>query len=117
MLVLKGYPKGYNFEPELFWSVYGSAYTILGTGEPTSKWISGYNALLQSEGIGTPSQWFKFRGELMNHSFELERDEAFQPDLTILAFPLDGLEVGKLALFKLRMSDRWPDDIVENSGL
>ena len=27
---------------------------------------------------------------------------------------LDGLDVGKLAIFKLQMGDRWFDDVVDN---
>ena len=31
-----------------------------------------------------------------------------------LAFPLDGLNVNKLAILKLQLGDRWFDDIVDN---
>ena len=33
-----------------------------------------------------------------------------------MAFPLDGLDVNKLAMFKLQMRDRWFDDIVDNNA-
>lgn len=32
----------------------------------------------------------------------------------MLMFPLDGLNVGKLAMFKIRFGVRWFDDIVDN---
>lgn len=41
-------------------------------------------------------------------------DDPFRDDLTVLTFPLDGLHVGKLAMFKLTMEDRWFDDVTDN---
>ena len=40
--------------------------------------------------------------------------DPFPADLTVLTFPLEGLHLGKLALFRLRMEDRWFDDIIDN---
>ena len=40
----------------------------------------------------------------------------YPDDLVFLAFSLDGLDVGKLAMFKLRFGARWFDDIVENNA-
>ena len=37
-----------------------------------------------------------------------------KPGLTFLLFPLTDLNTGKLAMFKMRMQDRWFDDIINN---
>lgn len=47
--------------------------------------------------------------------FNNKNNNEFKNDLKFLAFPLDGLNVGKLAMFKLKMGDRWSDDIIANS--
>jgi hypothetical protein len=93
----------------------GSYYTIVGTGGDLDEWITGYNKLLAEEGIGKPSEWLTFKGEAINSRYNLQGDNAFKPDTTFLVFPLDGLDVGKLAMFKLRMNDKWFDDLVANS--
>jgi hypothetical protein len=95
----------------------GSFYTITGTGGDMNQWVTGYSKLLEEKGIGTPSQWFSFTGKDMNEAFGLTGTTAYKDDLTFLAFALDGLDGGKLALFKLRMEDRWFDDIVANNAL
>jgi hypothetical protein len=41
-------------------------------------------------------------------------DEVFASDLTFMFFPLDGLNVGKLAMFKMQMQARWFDDVIDN---
>jgi len=92
-----------------------SAYTITGAGGDLDKWTTGYTKLLNEQGIRTPKNWFTFCGEQMNAAFELAGDCRFKSDITFLAFTLDGLNIGKLAIFKMRMEDRWFDDIVDNS--
>ena len=39
----------------------------------------------------------------------------FRPGVNFLAFPLDGLDINKLAILRLQMGDRWFDDMVDNS--
>lgn len=94
----------------------GSYYTILGAGGDLGEWVADYNKLLAEEGIGTPTSWSKTTGESINNyaATHGEVTDPFKDDLTILTFPLDGLHVGKLALFRLRMEDRWFDDIIDN---
>lgn len=91
-----------------------SYYTIVGAGGDLQKWTNGYQELLDQQGIGRISQWYTFKGKDIDSVFGLEGDDAFKSSLTFLAFPLDGLDVGKLAIFKLRMEDRWFDDIIDN---
>ena len=55
-----------------------------------------------------------FKGSAVNAEFGLTGDNRYDDNLTFLAFPLDGLDVGKLAIFKLQMGDRWFDDVVDN---
>ena len=98
----------------------GSYYTILGCGEPLEEWVKGYEKILETEEIGKPTEWFQTTGASVNlyattkfGVLPAARD-LFKDDLTLLMFPLIGLHVGRLAMTKLFMSDRWFDDIVEN---
>jgi len=95
----------------------GSFYTIIGAGGDLSEWVNGYNDLLKEQGIGTPKQWYTFNGSHINSAYDLEGTVAYKSDLPFLAFPLDGLDVGKLAIFRLRMEDKWFDDIVANNAI
>lgn len=96
-------------------SIYdGSMYTIIGCGGAISEWVEGYEKLLQKEGIGTPKSWFSFKGKDVNEFSGAEGDDKFKNDLNFLAFELNGLNVSKLAMFKLIMRDRWFDDIIDN---
>lgn len=93
----------------------GSFYTIIGAGGDPAEWVKGYEDLLEKEGIGKPKQWFTTTGAAVNSLAGVhDGPRAFQLDLTFLLFPLDGLHVGKLALFKINMMDRWFDDVVDN---
>nr|AMP56814.1 hypothetical protein [uncultured bacterium] len=93
-----------------------SHYTILGAGGDLDEWVAGYNKLLTEQGIGTPTCWSQTTGENLNNyaATHGEVTDLFQDDLTVLTFPLDGLHVGKLAMFKLTMEDRWFDDVTDN---
>lgn len=51
----------------------------------------------------------------MNEEYDLEGNNAYPDDLNFLAFSLEGLDIGKLAIFKLQAQDRWFDDIVDNN--
>ena len=93
----------------------GSWYTILGAGDP-EEYVKEYENILAGEGIGKPEAWYKVSGKEVN-AFAgdgVADDDQFPEDLTILMFPLDGLSMGLLAMFKLQMQDRWFDDIVNN---
>ncbi len=98
----------------------GSWYCIAGAGGDLQEWVTGYGDMLKEQEIGAPSAWFQTNGAAVNrfaekkNGGELVARDAFPDDLTILLFPLDGLAVGGLALFKLQMADRWFDDVVEN---
>lgn len=94
----------------------GSWYTITGAGGNLNEWKHGYNELLAREEIGKPVEWISFKGKDMNEYYGLTGSNAYQDDLTFLAFPLIGLNVNRLALFKLAMQDRWFDDIVDNNA-
>ena len=94
----------------------GSFYTIVGVGGSLEEWVRGYNAKLVEAGIGKPKSWVTFSGRQMNERYALRGDNAYDDNLTFLAFSLDGLHVGKLALFKMEYGDRWFDDIVQNNA-
>ena len=93
----------------------GSYYTITGCGGDLEEWKEGYEKMLAAENIGKPAEWIDFTGKDMNTIYNLTGLNAYPEDLHFLAFPLDGLEIGKLAMFKLAMRDRWFDDIVDNN--
>ncbi len=101
---------------EIFNAAYkGSYYTILGCGGDLDEWTTGYTKLLEEGAIGTPKQFITFSGADMNMNYGLIGNNAYKDDLTCLMFPLDGLDAGRLAMFKLRMRDRWFGDIVDNN--
>jgi hypothetical protein len=98
----------------------GSYYTITGTAEPLDEWVSNYEGLLHDHADGKPVEWFTTTGEAVN-AFAANRlgrpirsGDKFKPGLTFLLFPLTDLNTGKLAMFKMRMQDRWFDDIINN---
>lgn len=93
----------------------GSYYTILGAGGELSEWVEGYEKLMAEQEIGKPAEWFQTTGAAINEFAQPTRDrDRFPDDLTVLLFPIDGLNVGKLALFKVGMQDRWFDDVIDN---
>lgn len=99
----------------------GSFYTICGAGGDLTEWVEGYEKMLAEQEIGKPTEWFQTTGAAVNtfrrttaRGEEVHPRDAFQDDLTILLFPLDGLDVGRLAMFRLRMEDRWFDDVLAN---
>ena len=93
----------------------GSYYTILGAGGVLQEWKDGYADLLQQRGIGSITEWIEFSGKEMNAEFSLTGNNRYPNDLHCLAFSLEGLDVGKLAIFRLQMGDSWFDDIVDNN--
>lgn len=94
----------------------GSYYTITGAGGDLQEWKDGYAAMLKEREIGTITEWIDFTGRDMNEEFNLTDDNRYPNDIHFLAFPLDGLNVNKLAVFKIEMRDRWFDDIVDNNA-
>lgn len=104
-----------NIRNELLKKAYdGSYYTIIGAGGNLEEWKAGYTKMLSEKGIGSIKEWFSFKGADMNKEFCLSGTNRYDDNLTFLVFPLDGLDVGKLAIFKLQMGDRWFDDVVNN---
>jgi hypothetical protein len=97
----------------------GSYYTILGCGGPLEEWPKQIEPLMEEAGIGRPSAWYHTTGAEVNEfaeqgGYRMQSRDLFPPDLQILMFPLDGLNGGKLAMFKIQMEDRWFDDIIDN---
>ena len=98
----------------------GSYYTILGAGGPLEDWVSGYEKLLEENEVGKPTEWFQTTGANVNlYATRVLRGpiaagDEFQEDLTILMFPLGGLNMRRLAVLKVMTQDRWFDDIIAN---
>jgi hypothetical protein len=91
----------------------GSYYFIAGTGGDLMDWVNGYHDMFLDLEIGWPIAWYKTTGKAVNE-FAGENDNPFPDDLTCLLFPLDGMKIGKLAMLKLTMQDRWFDDVIDN---
>jgi len=89
-----------------------SAFTIEGAGGDLAEWVTGVTELLTEKEIGTPQKWMSFTGKQMNDVFRLTGKNRYKSWLIFLAFSLDGLDIGKLAIFKLQFGARWFDDIV-----
>jgi hypothetical protein len=98
----------------------GSYYFIAGAGGDLAEWITGYEGLLAEAEIGKPTQWLQTNGATINNFAAQKKgglitnNDQFPGDLTCLLFPLDGLNAGRLAMFKLQAQDRWFDDVVQN---
>jgi len=91
----------------------GSYYTISGVGGDIDEWVEGYEKYLADEGIGKPTAWLYTTGAAVN-LFAGETHDPYPLDVGVLLFPLDGLDMSKLPLFKIRMQDRWFDDVISN---
>lgn len=93
----------------------GSYYTITGCAGELQEWKDGYQNLLTEEKVGEATDWTRFKGKDMNEVFGLTGTNAYPNDLTFIAFSLEKItDIGKLAMIKLRLGDRWFDDIVAN---
>lgn len=93
----------------------GSFYTIRGAGGDLAEWVNGLTEMLEKHGVGKPEKWWQTTGRAVNDYAKPKRpDEVFPDDLVILMFSLDGLNVGRLALFRFGMGDVWFDDMVQN---
>jgi len=96
-----------------------SWYTILGASD-IREYAEGYVDLMEKAGIGSPSKFVAIHGGTVNQFAQIRAGAVLAPtdllpsDLTVIIFPLDSLDVGKLAMFKLQMEDRWFDDVIQN---
>lgn len=93
-----------------------SYYFIAGCGGDLQDWITGYENMMTLEGIGKPVKWLRATGAQVNAFAgpDLRKTSYFKKNLVCLLFPLEGLNVGKLALFRIQMEDRWFDDVIQN---
>lgn len=94
----------------------GSYFTVVGAGGDLKEWFDGLNEMFAEEGIGQIKEYISFTGKDINEWARLTGTNAYADDLTFFAFPLDGLDAGKLPIFKLRFGARWFDDIVDNNA-
>jgi hypothetical protein len=94
----------------------GSWYFIAGAGGDLQEWVTGIEGVLAEQKIGKPTGWFQTTGAEVNvfAGEGVRENDKFLPDLVCLLFPLDGLKVGALAMVKIRMQDRWFDDVIDN---
>lgn len=95
-------------------AVDGSYYTIRGVGGELSEWTEGMNKVLEETGVGKPTRYYRTVGAAVNEFAGAEGLDRFKPDLTFLMFPLDDLNIGKLAMIKIKAGDTWFDDMIAN---
>lgn len=104
---------------ELFEKLYNnSAFTFEGLGfDDFDELKDQINECLEEENIGTvkSENFFTYSGKDMNDYYHLTGTNRYPDNLTFVSFLLDGLDIGKLAMFKLRIGARWYDDIVDNN--
>ena len=94
----------------------GSWYTVIGLcKEDHEKYKDYIKKELNEKNIGTPKKFHSFTGKEMNEKYNLTGDNRYQDNLDFIAFSLDGLNISKLAMYKLNSGARWFDDIVENN--
>ena len=102
---------------EMFQQFYDGSYcTMIGAGSTDGHkdWFDGINKALKEDKIGQIKTLYVFKGKDMDNFFGLTGDNRYQDDLTFICFPLDGLDIGRLAMFKLKSELRWFDDICDN---
>jgi len=98
----------------------GSYYFIAGAGGDLEEWMSGYEGLLKEQEIGKPTRWLATNGAAVNPFASekkggmIEDRDQFPSNLSCLLFPLDDLHIGRLVVFKIKMEDRWFDDVIHN---
>lgn len=93
----------------------GSWCTFIGTGGPLEDWVDGIEERMELSDLGKPTKWFHTTGEVMNaFAGNVEDGDRFPGDLTFLMFPLDGLDMSKMVMFRLTWGARWFDDIIDN---
>lgn len=90
-------------------------YTIVGAGGDLNDWMDGIQKALDKFKIGKVKQWYFTKGKVLNDKWNLTGTERFNDDLTFLMFDYEGMNVGKLAMFKIKAGDRWFTDIIDNS--
>ncbi len=102
---------------ELFKKLYNnSAFTFEGLGfDDFDELKDQINECLEEENIGTvkSENFFTYSGKDMNDYYHLTGTNRYPDNLTFVSFLLDGLDIGKLAMFKLRIGARWFDDITD----
>lgn len=106
-----------NRQSDLKMAYENSFYFIAGCAEPIEEWVTGYEGLLAEADIGKPVRWYRTTGAAVNRfAGDIPRPhrDYFKEDVTCLLFPLNDLDAGKLAIFKIRMQDRWFDDVIQN---
>lgn len=91
-----------------------SAFTIIGAGGDLKEWMGGINEMLKTLGIGEVDHFYTFKGDVLNDRFYLRPENRVKKDLTFLCFKIDKLNIGKLAVFKMKFGAAWLDDIIQN---
>ena len=90
-------------------------YVVLGVDDP-STWAHGYDVLLRDAEIGEPSCYFLTTGAEINHfaGVMYGSHRMLPPGLTVMMFPIEGLDVSRLATFRLRqgLRDKWFSDLI-----
>ena len=89
-------------------------YCIVGAGGDLQEWIEGYEKWLAEQQIGWPTEWYYCYGSDINKKYKLTGTNKYDDDLVFLFFPTAGLDMSRLAVFKIRLNDHWFADIIDD---
>lgn len=96
--------------------LYDNSYsTILGAGGDLQEWVDGITNWMKENNFGEMSNIVTFKGKDVNDLYNLEGDNRFKDDLTILAWSNDKIDMGRYCIPRMQMGIRWFDDIIDNS--
>jgi len=93
----------------------GSAFTVSGAGGNINDWAIGLKKMLKDKNIGHVDIFYTWTGKFMNETYKLSGKVAYPDNFVFIAFPIEGMDIGKLAIFKMEFGARWLDDIVDNN--
>lgn len=92
-----------------------SAFTFIGIAIESDT-LHQINDCMVGAGLNYVDEFYTYTGNDMNKLYDLHGDNRYPNDLHFLSFKNDNQDIGKLAMFKLRIGARWFDDIVDNNA-
>lgn len=100
---------------EMYSGSYYTVYLGLVAKDGVDMWKRHYQDLLFDDNIGDIEKWVKFTGEEMNEYYDLTGKNAYVKESIFIAFDIKNLDIVKLSALKLRLGDKWFDDMVANA--
>lgn len=97
----------------------GSWFTILGAGGDLSEWVTGITDAMAERDLGRPVRWYQTNGAVVNEYATQKKgpivdDDRLPGGTVVLMFPLEGLPISRMAIFRIQYDARWFDDVISN---